>query len=286
MSLSVAIGLSGLDPTQWTDLSTLVQPSAALFPNNTNRAIILNRNGNNNNGLSNRSRNNYNANDLNINFNATNINNNGNNNNNAFLWQNWNGSGINSIKSVANTYANFSPIASSETYNNGKRNDDIATAKRNLENEFNAVEALIALNKIKNDENEKKKIDEDASSEAELDVMNTNISAKNDDSNETSLLSSPSSSSSFENEEVIKMNESAEMRPYPVQTRLIRGGRNVLDLLTNVRYGWNLTYSQLNFNRYFDDRSQLSRLDGAFVPRHTTHVCHSDNCGFRQFTYF
>ncbi|KAK5645888.1 hypothetical protein RI129_004352 [Pyrocoelia pectoralis] len=65
-------------------------------------------------------------------------------------------------------------------------------------------------------------------------------------------------------------------------------GRNVLDLYDNIR-GNGTMYTQAvipkGVNNFFNNRSLLSRLNGATVPPHNVQSCSNGNCEFIEYVF-
>ncbi|KAG5900717.1 hypothetical protein JTB14_038235 [Gonioctena quinquepunctata] len=71
-------------------------------------------------------------------------------------------------------------------------------------------------------------------------------------------------------------------------TEVIYENRNVLDLAGNLNPGWRFKHAVLQngVNHFFENRSQLSRLDGAEPPAHILVPCDEKDCSFIEPLYF
>ncbi|KAB0797703.1 hypothetical protein PPYR_08696 [Photinus pyralis] len=77
--------------------------------------------------------------------------------------------------------------------------------------------------------------------------------------------------------------------PIPVNTsQVMWTGRNILNLYANIQ-GNATMYAQATIPKgvssYFNNRSQLSRLEGATVPPHTVHSCCNGSCEFVEYVF-
>ncbi|XP_019874898.1 uncharacterized protein LOC109602895 isoform X2 [Aethina tumida] len=69
-------------------------------------------------------------------------------------------------------------------------------------------------------------------------------------------------------------------------TKVIYQGRDILDLAANLNGSWCFQYAilQSGINNFFDNRSQLSRLDGVMAPPHDLVRC--KDCDFFEPHYY
>ncbi|XP_065163552.1 uncharacterized protein [Atheta coriaria] len=91
-------------------------------------------------------------------------------------------------------------------------------------------------------------------------------------------------------EALAEEDSTPKIKPNKVYSQVMYGKRNVLNLAANISFGgWQYQPAALpdSINRfYFENRSQYSRLQDAFPPKHTKMTCRDKDCGFVETSYF
>ncbi|CAH1105687.1 unnamed protein product [Psylliodes chrysocephalus] len=74
-----------------------------------------------------------------------------------------------------------------------------------------------------------------------------------------------------------------------IEKKIKYENRNLIDLYNNIKTGsWTLqpTILQKGVKNFFENRSQMSRLDGAHIPPHNMKKCRHWDCGYEEPEYY
>lgn len=86
------------------------------------------------------------------------------------------------------------------------------------------------------------------------------------------------------------MQKPEPKKPKLSGVKVMYGGRDILDLGSNINQPWFYRAADLPMgvidDNYFRNRSQYSRIANAMPPTHVTETCHFENCDFYRPIYF